>query len=172
MWEAWMILNDNLASVEMARVPQGPGTNQTWRHRSGCAVSLPWGDLIKAPLGQQICADHTPAAGQEDGTFPHRPSEACQATQLALAHGCSLAPTTPRACVSSSVWSSLVEGMPWAWVDPWVHLGIGMYPYILCPYPILEVIFTVSTAPELTHTVRVIPPDRDDPRLAFEMPQL
>lgn len=77
-----MILH--LASVEMGRVPQDPGTNQTLRHRSGYAISLPWGDLIKGPLGHQICADHTPAVGQEDGTFLYRPSEACQVTQLAL----------------------------------------------------------------------------------------
>lgn len=53
-------------------------------------------------------------------------------------HGCSLARTTRRACISSSVWSSPVEGMPWDWVDLWVHLGVGIYPL---PLPHLGVDF-------------------------------
>lgn len=45
------MLNDSLASVGMERVPQDSGTNQTLKHRSGCASPLPWGDLSKASLG-------------------------------------------------------------------------------------------------------------------------
>lgn len=82
--EDLMILNDSLASG-IERIPRDPKTNQTWSHvdqdMQAHSYAVIW---IKLLWGIQICAEHTRAAGQADGTFLYWPSEAWQITKLAL----------------------------------------------------------------------------------------
>lgn len=125
------------------------------------------GDLIEAPLGHQICAEHTRAVGQADGTFLYRPSEFCQVTKLALEAWLCSGMNNPESLHFIShlvlpIWGDAL-GLGWSLSPLWVWHKFS-YP---CPYPILELIFIVSTAPKLTHTFWVIPPSWGWPRLSL-----
>lgn len=150
----------------MERVTQDPGTKQTLRHRSDRESPLPgWSDWGSSGA-PDMCWTHS---GSGPGrwhipvpTFGVLPGYKASIGGVAVlwheqpgepAFHLAFGPSHLRGCLGTG----LVSESLWVWHK-------FSYP---CPYPILELIFIVSTAPKLTHTFWVIPPSWGWPRLSL-----